>query len=145
MNILQKPSNMKKLLLVLLAFIFCLSAETTFAQNTKKEKIESLKIAFVTKKLDLSPEESQIFWPVYNQYQKEIGDLILQRRAAQKDSDTDAVDEDLDIEGKIVDVRKKYRKEFSRVLSPEKINQFYQAEREFREELIKQLKSRRPE
>lgn len=136
---------MKKLLLVLLAFIFCLSAETTFAQNTKKEKIESLKIAFVTKKLDLSPEESQIFWPVYNQYQKEIGDLILQRRAAQKDSDTDAVDEDLDIEGKIVDVRKKYRKEFSRVLSPEKINQFYQAEREFREELIKQLKSRRPE
>ena len=136
---------MKKLLLVLLAFIFCLSAETTFAQNTKKEKIESLKIAFVTKKLDLSPEESQIFWPVYNQYQKEIGDLILQRRTAQKDSDTDAVDEDLDIEGKIVDVRKKYRKEFSRVLSPEKINQFYQAEREFREELIKQLKSRRPE
>ena len=136
---------MKKLILVLLAFIFCLSAETTFAQNTKKEKIESLKIAFVTKKLDLSPEESQIFWPVYNQYQKEIGELILQRRAARKDSDTDDVDEDLDIEGKIVDVRKKYRKEFSRVLSPEKINQFYQAEREFREELIKQLKSRRPE
>lgn len=136
---------MKKILLVLLAFIFCLSAETTFSQNTKKEKIESLKIAFVTKKLDLSPEESQIFWPVYNQYQKEIGDLILQRRAARKDSEPDAIDEDLDIEGKIVDVRKKYRKEFSRVLSPEKINQFYQAEREFREELIKQLKSRRPE
>ena len=134
---------MKKPLLILFTFFFCLSVEVTLAQNTKREKIESLKIAFITKKLDLSPEESQQFWPVYNQYQKEIGDLILQRRAAQKDSDTDAVDEDLDIEGKIVDVRKKYRKEFSRVLSPEKINQFYQAEREFREELIKQLKSRR--
>lgn len=134
---------MKKLLLILLTISFCLSAEITLAQNTKREKIESLKIAFITKKLDLSPEDSQIFWPVYNQYQKEIGDLILLRRAARKDSDPDAIDEDLDIEGKIVDVRKKYRKEFARVLSPEKINQFYQAEREFREELIKQLKSRR--
>lgn len=134
---------MKKLLLILLTISFCLSADITLAQNTKREKIESLKIAFITKKLDLSPEDSQIFWPVYNQYQKEIGDLILLRRAARKDSDPDAIDEDLDIEGKIVDVRKKYRKEFARVLSPEKINQFYQAEREFREELIKQLKSRR--
>lgn len=122
---------------------FCLSAEITLAQNTKREKIESLKIALITKKLDLSPEDSQIFWPVYNQYQKEIGDLIMQKRAARKDTDPAAIDEDLDIEGKIVDVRKKYRKEFSKVLSPEKINQFYQAEREFREELIKQLKSRR--
>ena len=134
---------MKKPLLILFTFFFCLSVEVTLAQNTKREKIESLKIAFITKKLDLSPEESQQFWPVYNQYQKEISDLILQRRAARKDTDADTIDEDLDIEGKIVDVRKKYRKEFSRVLSPEKINQFYQAEREFREELIKQLKSRR--
>lgn len=134
---------MKKPLLILFTIFFCLSVEITLAQNTKREKIESLKIAFITKKLDLSPEESQQFWPVYNQYQKEISDLILQRRAARKDTDVDSIDEDLDIEGKIVDVRKKYRKEFGRVLSPEKINQFYQAEREFREELIKQLKSRR--
>lgn len=134
---------MKRLLLILITISFCLSAEITLAQNTKREKIESLKIAFITKKLDLSPEDSQLFWPVYNQYQREISDLIMQRRAAHKDTDADTIDEDLDIEGKIVDVRKKYRKEFSRVLSPEKINQFYQAEREFREELIKQLKSRR--
>jgi hypothetical protein len=138
---------MKKLLLILVTVLFCLWADNSLAQMKKRERIEAIKIAFITKRIDLQPEESQNFWPLYNQYQKEIGDLIMQRRAARNDPDADAIDaldEDLDIEGKIVAVRKKYRKEFAKVLSPEKINQFYQAERDFREELIKQLKNRRP-
>jgi Skp family chaperone for outer membrane proteins len=35
------------------------------------DKIESLKIAYITKRLLLTPEESQKFWPVYNQYEAE--------------------------------------------------------------------------
>jgi hypothetical protein len=133
---------MKKSLLLLVTIFFCLWANITLAQNNHREKIESLKIAFITKKLDLSPETSQMFWPVYNQYQKELGDLIVERKEARKSHNSNAIDEDLDIEGKIVEVRKKYRKEFSKVISPVKVNQFYQAEREFRDELIKQLKNR---
>lgn len=138
---------MKKLLPFIIAIFICLSADASFAQMHKREKIEAIKMAFITQRLSLSPEESQSFWPLYNQYQKEISDLIVQRRAAKKDPNPDpieAIDEDLDIDGKIVAVRKKYRKEFTKVLSPDKINQFYTAERDFREELIKQLKNRRP-
>lgn len=38
----------------------------------RTDKIEALKIAFLTKELELTPEESQQFWPIYNQHQAEM-------------------------------------------------------------------------
>jgi hypothetical protein len=38
----------------------------------RREQIESMKIAFLTKRLDLTPEEAKKFWPVYNQYSEEL-------------------------------------------------------------------------
>ena len=34
--------------------------------NNWHERMMSEKIAFITSELDLSPEEAQVFWPVYN-------------------------------------------------------------------------------
>ena len=36
------------------------------------ERIQAEKIAFITQELDLTPEEAQVFWPVYNQCWKEL-------------------------------------------------------------------------
>ncbi len=41
-------------------------------EEIRAEKIQSLKIAFITQKLQLTPDEAQKFWPVYNQYDKEV-------------------------------------------------------------------------
>jgi Skp family chaperone for outer membrane proteins len=133
---------MKIIKLYICILLFCLSADFTFAQEHRKEKIEAIKVAFITNKLDLTTEEAQKFWPVYNQYHKELTELFELRREARKNDDN-SLDEDLEYDIKIVAVRKKYRNEFLKVLSPEKTSHFYQAEREFREELIKQLKNRR--
>ena len=35
------------------------------------EKMKSEKIAFITTELELTPEEAQVFWPVYNQIAEE--------------------------------------------------------------------------
>ena len=58
--------------------IFCLSvlAVSVSAQPTQRnpqrvqEKIESQRVAFLTQKLDLTPEESAAFWPIYNDFKK---------------------------------------------------------------------------
>ena len=52
-------------------------AVSAVAQNDGDDKntgsrLEAMKIAWLTKKLELSPEEAQKFWPIYNQYTKEI-------------------------------------------------------------------------
>lgn len=59
-------------------FAFLLVAGTIFSQGKgelrkeQREKVERLKIAYITERLDLSSEEAQMFWPLYNDREKEI-------------------------------------------------------------------------
>ncbi len=133
---------------ILLSFTLPALAQMPHAgmKGERMQQIETVKIAFITRKLDLSTDEAKQFWPVYNNYQKELEGLILQKRQAKKATNTDAdaqLNGELDFEGRLLDLRKKYRSEFSKVIPAQKVVLLYQAEREFREQLIKQLKERR--
>ena len=48
---------------------FFLISTLSFGQETEDEKIESLKTAFITEALSLTPEEAQAFWPIYNLFE----------------------------------------------------------------------------
>jgi 5'-deoxynucleotidase YfbR-like HD superfamily hydrolase len=135
--------------LIISLLLNILLALPLFAQEAKQDrvkKIEALRAAYITKKMDLSPEEAQKFWPVYNEYQGEISGLYRQKRQNQlskKNDSKEALTQDLDYDTKILNVRKEYQKEFSKILPSDKVMALYQAEREFREELIKELRERR--
>jgi len=83
----------------------------------------ALKIAYITKRLNLSTEEAQRFWPIYNQYDEE---LRMTRQQAKKDGLPE-----IDIEERVLNVRKKYNYEFTKALSPEKVNTLFRSEKEF--------------
>jgi hypothetical protein len=120
---------MKKYLLTLFTiFIFLLAN----AQNGQRiEKIQALKIAFITQRLDLTSAEAEKFWPLYNEYEREINNL----RMSNKNGDV------LDNEQKLLNIKKKYSPSFEKVLGPQKLNKFFNAEKEFRNVLIKRLKT----
>jgi Skp family chaperone for outer membrane proteins len=127
---------MKKYLLFLIAVFGSFSF--VMAQNTqaqKIEKIKALKIAFITQKLQLTSQEAQKFWPVYNQYENEI----RQVRTDNKGGDV------LENEQKLLDIRKKYKPDFEQILGPQRLNDLYNAERDFRNLLIRQLKEQKQE
>jgi hypothetical protein len=46
----------------------------------KREHIESLKISFITQKLNLTREEAQRFWPIYNEYYDALQSLRTERK-----------------------------------------------------------------
>lgn len=98
-------------------------------------KIEALKIAYLTNKLSLSPDEAQKFWPVYNRYMDEIRKTRLDAR--EKKQSEIVTDE------KILGIRKKYNSEFGKVLSAEKVDAFFKAEKEFGTYLQKEIIQRR--
>jgi len=102
------------------------------AGDPRVEKVQSLKIAFITQKLQLSPEEAQHFWPVYDQYQKEVQDLQLENRNSPV----------IEIEEKLLDIRKRYLGTFERMLGADKTNRLFTAERDFRTLLIRRLQNR---
>ena len=125
---------MKKYILILLSlsgsFLFA-NAQNENAQRAGK--IQELKIAFITQKLELTPTEAEKFWPVYNQYDNEIRNL----RKDNKNGDV------LDNEQKLLDIRKKYKPSFERILGPQRSNNLYNTERDFRNVLIRRLKNQR--
>ncbi len=60
----------------IVAGVILLGSLTAYAQPeggpaNRKKQIEARKVAFITSELNLSPEEAQVFWPVYNQAQAE--------------------------------------------------------------------------
>ena len=120
--------KMKKYLLILIIILGSLSV--TKAQ-VPGEKIQSLKIAFITQKLQLTPDEAQKFWPVYNEYDNEV-------RGIELSNDPNPLGK----EEKLLDVRKKYLGQFEKILGPDKTNRLFNAERDFRGLLIRRLQNR---
>jgi hypothetical protein len=123
---------MKKIILLFSLFFALITG--AFAQRGQHAggNVEAIKIGYFTKKLELTPEEAQRFWPVYNQYINEIRQVRLQN------TDMDEVS----LEEKIVNVRKKYKSEFSRAIPEEKVNTFFKADKEFTNYLRKELQDR---
>ena len=100
--------------------------------DTRAEKIQSLKIAFITQKLQLTTDEAEKFWPIYNQYDNEIRNIQL-------DSKNGTV---IDKEEKLLNIRKKYVSSFEKVIGPQKVNKLFNAEIDFRTILIRRLQNR---
>jgi hypothetical protein len=68
---------MKKIINTLtICMMVLIGAGTAHAQQKTddgwKERVMSEKIAFLTMELNITPEEAQVFWPVYNKVEKEI-------------------------------------------------------------------------
>ncbi len=139
-------------LLIMIPFI-------NFAQNGQrlkavKEKINAQKVAYITKELDLTPQEAQVFWPVYNEFEaqralinKEFKDKNFEERNVDPNTLTDKealdiADNHIILAQKLLDLRKKYHIEFKKVLPPKKLLKLYQAEKNFNKFLLKEIKDR---
>lgn len=107
------------------------------------QKIESIKFNYLSDNMHLSNDEAERFWPVYNQYQKELNTVLHQKRQNMMNSkrnSQDMVNDNLDFDSKILSIKKRYKDEFSKILSSDKLAQFYVSERMFNEEMIKRLR-----
>jgi len=150
---------MKKLKYLSLFTIIILFSTLTFGQQhhqkqgerPTKEKIKALKIAHITSKLDLSSEEAQRFWPVYNEFEAKMEKFHQEKRADRKKHKegttelSDAalekiIDNHLIREQKELDVKKAYHTKFKTVLPIQKVAKLYRAEHSFKKDLLKKMR-----
>jgi membrane-bound ClpP family serine protease len=108
---------------------------TSLGLAQRGERVASIKVAFIANKLNLDPKTAERFWPVYNQYDEELHNLIEEKRRAKKDDAS--VEDMLDTEQKVVDLRKKYTAQFSKIISNDQIATLFRAEKEFRQMLLR--------
>ena len=114
------------------------------------EKIEAMKIAFITKRLQLTPEESQKFWPVYNQYEAEKKQIRQSTIGSVKELKEDgdftnaeaeqAIVKYIEYKAKDLDLIKKYVAEFRKILPAVKVAKLVTAEERFKKMLMQQAK-----
>lgn len=105
-------------------------------RGEKGERVESLKIAFISGKLNLDPKTAERFWPIYNQYEQELKVVAQEYKAAKKSDDVSA-DDLLDQQQKVIDLKRKYNSIFLKVINNEQLNRLYQAEKEFRQMVMR--------
>jgi hypothetical protein len=113
--------------------------------STGIKRLQVVKEGFITRRLLLTPEEGERFWPVYRQYQQEVIKVRRLKRLNNSDAQangSEQIRKDLEYESQLVDIKKRYNDEFLRILPPEKVSQLYKSEREFTDEMIKQLHER---
>ncbi|WP_187696203.1 hypothetical protein, partial [Xanthovirga aplysinae] len=125
--------------------------KTGFAQENYKEKIKSARVAMITEKLDLSPQQSEVFWPLYNEFNNKKEELEKRQRKTQKlakqeISDSKAQKEIQSIfvlKQQILDLEKSYYKKFGETLTPQQVFKLGQAEKDFRKLIIKKIREER--
>ncbi|MDG1260288.1 MAG: hypothetical protein P8O05_00900 [Flavobacteriales bacterium] len=63
---------MKQFLLTFMALgCFAISILAQPGHKPSRERIDELRVAYLTEKLDLTVEEGQVFWPLYNEFQSD--------------------------------------------------------------------------
>ena len=97
------------------------------------EKIEALKVAYITQQLNLTPEEAQRFWPIYNAYKNEL--TTLRKNFKLEEGQQISAADKLDFEQKRLDLQKKYLPQVEAAIGKEKANQLYTLDEKFRQRL----------
>lgn len=120
-----------------------------------KERIKAEKIAYFTDALELTPEEAQVFWPIYNKLQDEREKYHGEARKSMKlleiaietgKTETEIatlLDNYLEAAGNCDNMREKTREEISKVLSEEKTAMLFLAEERFMMKQFRNLKNRK--
>lgn len=140
---------MKKLIPIVTLFV-CLSS---FAQRSEKmkERIKTQKIAFITDKLDLSSEEAQVFWPIYNAYEntteqiksvdlREIKQKMHQNPNLSDKEASQLLDQLISAENKMHNAKLKLVTDLKKVIPPLKIIKLKGAEEAFNKKLLERLR-----
>ena len=125
----------------------------SFAQPNR-DKIKTLKIAFITEKLDLSEKEAQQFWPVYNAFEEENFKFRKQSFETKKNIDFETLKEEEAIailkdmrsfETKRITLKNNFIDDLSKILPAKKIILLERAEDDFKHKMFEEFKSRRPD
>ena len=146
---------MKNIILVILLAISSLSMHAQTQPEVDpvvQEKIKNLQIAYISDKLELTPDQAQKFWPVYNEFSSKRNELRKELVNARREIRGDNVDAKkqeellkmgLAIRQRELNLENEYSNRLLQVISAQQILNLRKSERDFQQMIINQLQQRR--
>ena len=142
--------NMKIFTFIMLPLLM---AHSALAQDEDAlRKVESARIALITERLELTPEQAEKFWPLYREYvakRQEIRrEYMDARRSVNGEKLTEEESKQLltkghELKEKQLALEKTYSDRFTNVITTRQILQLRKAEEDFRQMLLDRLERRR--
>ncbi|WP_139827192.1 hypothetical protein [Arenibacter troitsensis] len=140
----------------ILATLLFLAATLSLSSQERQDwdKIKSLKIAFITERLNLTPKEAQSFWPIYNEHQSKRENLFREERfeigseIKNLDALSDTKADELlgrmqRLEEEKFKLEKSYIEKISKTISAKKTIMLMRSEEDFKRQLIKQYRQKK--
>lgn len=141
---------MKKLLNIF--WVLMLLGIAAQAQNKEAlEKIESARIALITERLELSPEQAEKFWPIYREYSDKRREAKRELMEARRGIDTENMTDEqgknlmelnLRVKERMLSLEKEYNQKMLDVISSSQIAALRRAETDFNRMLLKRIQQR---
>lgn len=149
--------KMKKRIPLLCLSIFLSWSLTAQKTNQSREKIKSLKIAYLTEQLNLTSKEAEVFWPIYNAHDEKINALrfairknlknlreqFLDPNSVSEKEAKNSIDFKLKTDKKILQEQNEFIGKITKILGYKKTIQLQFAEMEFGRNLMRKYKQRR--
>jgi hypothetical protein len=132
--------------------LFVLVAFSVVAQPaaSKRDKIDALRVSFINQKVNFTTQETQLFWPLYDEYNDKLENARKSFRqqyikntdfTALTDKEAEAyINAELALKQREYELYKEYFEKFKKVLPIKKVALIRRAEEEFKRELIKNIK-----
>ncbi len=141
---------MKRVSIILTLFLISFWAN---AQNREAmKKIESARIALITERLGLSPNQAEKFWPVYREYNLQRRELRKEFRETRQGVDMKTLTEEqsklliqkaLDIKQKELNLEKDYSHRMTEVITTQQLFKLKNAEKDFQQMILKRIQDQR--
>ena len=99
-------------------------------ETKRQEKIKALYVAYITQELNLTADEAQKFWPVHTQFENELKTVKPETPELEKQQT-------------VLNIKKRYQENFSRILGPKRTERFYRMNGEFTRKLLERIRKQR--
>jgi hypothetical protein len=111
------------------------------------ERIKAQKVAFITRSINLTAQEAQVFWPVYNEFDEKRNVVLTKRRNTyayfnQNESKLNEKETDeiistfIKLQKEEASLTEEYNARFRKILPAKKVMKLYVAEVEFKNYLL---------
>lgn len=117
-----------------------------------KENMKARKVAYITKELELTPEESEKFWAVHNKMEDELIALKKHHKPNKSEKLDDLSDSEVEsimqdaftLKEKEIEIRKKYHSEFKAILGIKRTAKFYHLDKGANKRMKMQTPGQKP-
>jgi len=127
-------------------------AERRGQEEQRFERLQSMKVAYITEELQLTPAEAEKFWPLHNEFEakrREIAKAMMhepqkERRPDFENMSDEQISEHITLRFKeeraMIDLQEEYYDKYRKVLPLKKVAKYYESEKRFRSHLLNQIK-----